>query len=40
VLARQTARTIELNAFNPSQPPVSLGIGDMAWMARIVWASQ
>jgi phage repressor protein C with HTH and peptisase S24 domain len=40
VLMRQTARTIELNGFRPDHPPVSLGVGDVAWMARIVWASQ
>jgi phage repressor protein C with HTH and peptisase S24 domain len=40
VLARQTARTIELSSFNSSHPPVSLGIGDVSWIARIVWASQ
>jgi phage repressor protein C with HTH and peptisase S24 domain len=40
VLARQTARTIEFNAFSPNEPPVSLGIGELAWIARIVWASQ
>jgi phage repressor protein C with HTH and peptisase S24 domain len=40
VLMRQTARTIELNGFKTEHPPVSLGVGDVAWVARIVWASQ
>jgi phage repressor protein C with HTH and peptisase S24 domain len=40
VLGRQTARTIELNSFKIDHPPLSLGIGDVAWVARIVWASQ
>jgi phage repressor protein C with HTH and peptisase S24 domain len=40
VLARQTARTIELNGLGPTQPPVSVSLGDLSWIARIVWASQ
>jgi phage repressor protein C with HTH and peptisase S24 domain len=40
ILARQTAKTIELNSFNRDHPPLSLAIGDIAWMARIVWATQ
>ena len=40
VLIRQTARTIELNGFRTEHPPMSLGVGDVAWVARIVWASQ
>jgi phage repressor protein C with HTH and peptisase S24 domain len=40
VLIRQTARTIELNGFRPDLAPLSIGVGDVAWVARIVWASQ
>jgi phage repressor protein C with HTH and peptisase S24 domain len=40
VLARQTARTVELSSFNPAHPPLSLPADAVAWMARIVWASQ
>jgi phage repressor protein C with HTH and peptisase S24 domain len=40
VLARQTARTVELASFNAAHPPLTLPAETVAWMARIVWASQ
>lgn len=40
VLARQTARTVELHSFNPDHPPLTLPSDAVMWMARIVWASQ
>jgi phage repressor protein C with HTH and peptisase S24 domain len=40
VLARQTVRTVELASFNPAHPPLTLPAEAVAWMARIVWASQ
>lgn len=40
VLARQTARTIELHSVNPAYPPRTLSVTDVEWVARIVWASQ
>jgi phage repressor protein C with HTH and peptisase S24 domain len=40
VLARQTARTVELASFNAAHPPLTLPADAVAWMARIVWASQ
>jgi phage repressor protein C with HTH and peptisase S24 domain len=40
VLARQTARTVELASFNAAHPPLTLPAEAVAWMARIVWASQ
>lgn len=40
VLARQTARTIELHSMNPDYPPRSIPVADIEWMARIIWASQ
>jgi len=39
-LARQTARRIELAALDPAAPGRSLAADEVAWMARIVWASQ
>ena len=40
VLARQTARTVELASFNPAHPPLTVPAEAVAWMARILWASQ
>lgn len=40
VLARQSARTIELQSVNPAYPPRLLESGEVEWMARIIWASQ
>jgi phage repressor protein C with HTH and peptisase S24 domain len=40
VLARQTARTIELSSLNPDHPGRSLDMGEVDWIARIIWASQ
>ena len=39
-LARRTARHVELVSLNPSYPPRVLETKDVAWIARIVWASQ
>ena len=40
VLARQTARTIELASLNPDHPGRSLDMAEVDWIARIIWASQ
>jgi phage repressor protein C with HTH and peptisase S24 domain len=40
LLERQTAATIELVSLNPQHPNRSLAVGDVEWVARIVWASQ
>ncbi len=40
LLARQTARTIELHSINPAYPPRIVPVADVEWMARITWASQ
>ena len=40
VLGRQTERLVELLSLNPTYPPRELARGDVAWMARILWASQ
>jgi phage repressor protein C with HTH and peptisase S24 domain len=39
-LQRAGTKRVELVPFNPTHPKLSLAIGDIAWMARIVWASQ
>ena len=40
VIARQTARTIELHSVNRDYPPRIIPIADVEWVARIIWASQ
>jgi len=39
-LKRRTTRTLELQSLNPAQPDRTLDADDVAWIARIVWASQ
>ena len=39
-LARKTAKKVELVSLNPDFPPRDLDMDQIAWMARIVWASQ
>jgi len=39
-LTRQTAHKIDLQSLNPRHPDRSFNVADVAWMARIVWASQ
>jgi phage repressor protein C with HTH and peptisase S24 domain len=39
-LKRRTTRTLELASLNPTQADRTLDAGDVAWIARIVWASQ
>jgi phage repressor protein C with HTH and peptisase S24 domain len=39
-LLRSTANRIELQSINPAHPLRTLAPGEIAWMARIVWASQ
>jgi phage repressor protein C with HTH and peptisase S24 domain len=39
-LKRQTAKVIELRSVNPAHEDVTLPMERVAWMARIVWASQ
>jgi phage repressor protein C with HTH and peptisase S24 domain len=39
-LKRQTAKVIELRSVNPAHDDVTLPLERVAWMARIVWASQ
>jgi phage repressor protein C with HTH and peptisase S24 domain len=39
-LQRLGARRVELAALDGAPPKLSLAVGELAWMARIVWASQ
>ncbi|MFD1331551.1 helix-turn-helix transcriptional regulator [Methylopila musalis] len=39
-LARSTAKHVELRSLNPAHPDRSIPTAQVAWMARIVWASQ
>jgi phage repressor protein C with HTH and peptisase S24 domain len=39
-LKRRTARSIELRALNAAQTERTLSVDDVAWIARIMWASQ
>ncbi|WDR02614.1 helix-turn-helix transcriptional regulator [Devosia algicola] len=40
VLARQSAKQIELQSLNPAYEPRLLDLSDIEWIARIIWASQ
>jgi phage repressor protein C with HTH and peptisase S24 domain len=40
ILARQTARHVELHSANPDYPPRVFDVEEIEWMARIIWASQ
>ncbi|KCZ62728.1 DNA-binding protein [Hyphomonas sp. L-53-1-40] len=40
VLARKNARTVELASLNPAYPVRSFKPSEIAWLARILWASQ
>jgi len=39
-LKRQSARRIELRSLNPLHPDFAFDLAEIAWMHRIVWASQ
>jgi phage repressor protein C with HTH and peptisase S24 domain len=39
-LVRLSAKTVELRSLNPNFPDRTLDRGDVAWVARVVWASQ
>ena len=40
ILARKTAKTIELVSVNPEHEGRTFAVDDVEWMARILWASQ
>ncbi|MDR7037848.1 MULTISPECIES: S24 family peptidase [Methylobacterium] len=39
-MRRRTARTIELASLNPDHEDRVVGVGDIAWMARVMWVRQ
>jgi phage repressor protein C with HTH and peptisase S24 domain len=39
-MKRRTAKTLELQSLNSGHADRTLSAGDVAWIARIVWASQ
>ena len=39
-LVRRSARRIELRSLNPEHPDYSFDLAQVAWMHRIIWASQ
>ena len=39
-LARRSARRIELRSLNPAHPDYNFDLAEVAWLHRIVWASQ
>jgi phage repressor protein C with HTH and peptisase S24 domain len=39
-MKRRTAKTLELQSFNPVHVDRTLAVSDVEWIARIVWASQ
>ena len=39
-LARRSARRVELRSLNPEHPDYSFDLAEIAWIHRIVWASQ
>lgn len=39
-LKRQTAKTVELASLNPEHPDRVLAMSEIAFMARVIWASQ
>mgnify|MGYP006873879926 FL=1 len=40
ILKRQTANTVELASANPDHADRTFNRNDVAWIARILWASQ
>jgi phage repressor protein C with HTH and peptisase S24 domain len=39
-LVRRSARRIELRSLNPDYPDYVFELAEVAWMHRIIWASQ
>ena len=39
-LVRRSARKLEVRSLNPAHPDYSFDLGEVAWMHRIIWASQ
>lgn len=40
ILARQSAKQVELHSLNPAYEPRILEMAEIEWIARIIWASQ
>ncbi|MEO8685371.1 MAG: helix-turn-helix transcriptional regulator [Devosia sp.] len=40
ILARQSAKQVELHSLNPAYGPRILDVSEIEWIARIIWASQ
>jgi phage repressor protein C with HTH and peptisase S24 domain len=40
ILARQSAKQVELHSLNPAHEPRVIDMTDIEWIARIIWASQ
>ena len=40
LLEKQTVKMVTLRSLNPEHPGRELPMGDVEWVARIVWASQ
>jgi phage repressor protein C with HTH and peptisase S24 domain len=39
-MKRRTTKVVELQSFSPRSADRTLAAADVAWIARIVWASQ
>ena len=39
-LARRSARRVELKSLNPAHPDYSFDLNEVAWIHRVIWASQ
>ena len=39
-LKRRTAKALELETLNPAEADRTIAAADVAWIARIVWATQ
>ena len=39
-LRRRTARTVELASLNPDHADRVLNVGEIAWIARVMWVRQ
>ncbi len=40
ILARQSAKQVELHSLNPAYEPRMIDMAEIEWIARIIWASQ
>ena len=39
-LTRRSARRVELKSLNPAHPDYSFDLTEVAWVHRVIWASQ